>query len=119
MPIAITPKTPEAPVVSKNTKPYYEGSTKTPSESSSGALVPSFSHSVIENNRSDGYWVETFNFSKKEKVPGVIVYVVPSRSYIMCTMLIWIQAPVSSLVLSSSSTTPSRPQNTRPNAVAE
>ncbi|OCK81474.1 hypothetical protein K432DRAFT_295373 [Lepidopterella palustris CBS 459.81] len=35
-------------------------------------LVPSFSSSIIEDNRSDGYWVETFHFSKEDRVPGVI-----------------------------------------------
>lgn len=42
----------------------------TPSKSTTQA--PSFSSSVIESNRSDGYWVETFHFDQKDKVPGII-----------------------------------------------
>jgi aldos-2-ulose dehydratase len=34
--------------------------------------VPSFSSSIIENNRTDGYWVETFHFDDKDRVPGII-----------------------------------------------
>ncbi|KAH6844715.1 hypothetical protein B0I37DRAFT_446698 [Chaetomium sp. MPI-CAGE-AT-0009] len=34
--------------------------------------VPSFGRSVIEDNRSDGYWVETFHFCKDDLVPGII-----------------------------------------------
>ncbi|KAF4314154.1 hypothetical protein GTA08_BOTSDO01273 [Botryosphaeria dothidea] len=35
-------------------------------------LEPSFSSTVIEDNRSDGYWVEKFQFSQEDRVPGVI-----------------------------------------------
>ncbi|KAL1636192.1 hypothetical protein SLS58_009886 [Diplodia intermedia] len=35
-------------------------------------LEPSFSSSIIEDKRSDGYWVEKFLFSKEDHVPGVI-----------------------------------------------
>jgi hypothetical protein len=34
--------------------------------------VPVFDSNVIDSDRSDGYWVETFQFSKDDKVPGVI-----------------------------------------------
>lgn len=34
---------------------------------------PSFTSSVIQGNRSDGYWVEAFHFdTKKDRVPGII-----------------------------------------------
>ncbi|EKG12892.1 hypothetical protein MPH_09991 [Macrophomina phaseolina MS6] len=35
-------------------------------------LEPSFSSSIIEDKRSDGYWVEKFQFSTEDHVPGVI-----------------------------------------------
>lgn len=38
----------------------------------SSIQVPSFGSSVIESNRKDGYWVETFHFSSKDRVPGII-----------------------------------------------
>ena len=38
----------------------------------SSIQVPSFRSSVIESNRKDGYWVETFHFSSKDRVPGII-----------------------------------------------
>lgn len=34
--------------------------------------VPVFGSAVIDNDRTDGYWVETFHFNKKDTVPGVI-----------------------------------------------
>ncbi|RYP70278.1 hypothetical protein DL771_005581 [Monosporascus sp. 5C6A] len=33
---------------------------------------PSFGRLVIDDDRSDGYWVETFHFSSDERVPGII-----------------------------------------------
>lgn len=33
--------------------------------------VPSFGKTVIENDRKDGYWVETFHFANGE-VPGLL-----------------------------------------------
>ncbi|RYP09116.1 hypothetical protein DL764_001483 [Monosporascus ibericus] len=37
-----------------------------------GILEPSFGRLVIDEKRSDGYWVETFHFSNQESVPGII-----------------------------------------------
>lgn len=37
--------------------------------------VPRFNASVIEDNRKDGYWVETFHFSKEDRVPGIVTSV--------------------------------------------
>lgn len=34
--------------------------------------APSFQSTVIDSDRQDGYWVETFPFSTDDKVPGVI-----------------------------------------------
>jgi hypothetical protein len=34
--------------------------------------VPVFDSSVIDSDRTDGYWVETFHFKKDDKIPGVI-----------------------------------------------
>jgi hypothetical protein len=33
---------------------------------------PSFGSNIIEDKRSDGYWVETFHFDKEDPVPGII-----------------------------------------------
>ncbi|KAH8676425.1 hypothetical protein BGZ60DRAFT_513367 [Tricladium varicosporioides] len=33
---------------------------------------PSFGHFVIDKDRTDGYWVETFHFSQADLVPGII-----------------------------------------------
>lgn len=33
--------------------------------------VPEFGRAVIEDNRKDGYWVETFKFGEDE-VPGLV-----------------------------------------------
>lgn len=39
----------------------------------SSVKVPQYSSSVIQSNRSDGYWVETFHFDQKhDRVPGII-----------------------------------------------
>jgi hypothetical protein len=39
----------------------------------SSVQVPQYSSSIIQSNRSDGYWVETFHFHKKhDRVPGII-----------------------------------------------
>jgi hypothetical protein len=38
-------------------------------------LVPQFGNSVIEDNREDGYWVETFHFHKDDRAPGIITCV--------------------------------------------
>jgi hypothetical protein len=37
-------------------------------------IEPSFGRSVIDTKKSDGYWVETFQFSNQEPVPGIIAY---------------------------------------------
>ncbi|KPM43201.1 hypothetical protein AK830_g3334 [Neonectria ditissima] len=34
--------------------------------------VPSFSDSIIDDKRADGYWVETFKLDEKDTVPGII-----------------------------------------------
>jgi hypothetical protein len=34
--------------------------------------TPVFDSEVIDSDRTDGYWVETFHFNKNDKVPGVI-----------------------------------------------
>ncbi|KAK7413087.1 hypothetical protein QQX98_008035 [Neonectria punicea] len=34
--------------------------------------TPSFSDSIIDDKRTDGYWVETFKFDKDDSVPGII-----------------------------------------------
>lgn len=34
--------------------------------------IPSFSRTVIEDKRTDGYWIEAFHFSKDDKAPGLI-----------------------------------------------
>lgn len=41
-------------------------------ERSKTVPVPVFESTVIDTEREDGYWVETFHFSKTDKVPGVI-----------------------------------------------
>lgn len=41
-------------------------------ESRKTVPVPVFESTVIDSHREDGYWVETFSFSKDDKVPGVI-----------------------------------------------
>lgn len=41
-------------------------------ERSKTVSVPVFESTVIDSDREDGYWVETFHFSKDDKVPGVI-----------------------------------------------
>lgn len=39
----------------------------------SGVQEPSYSSSVLQSNRSDGYWVETFHFDlTHDRVPGII-----------------------------------------------
>ncbi|KAK7954127.1 hypothetical protein PG988_014821 [Apiospora saccharicola] len=43
------------------------------SPSSSSVSPPSFGSAVIQSDRKDGYWVETFQFSKDDRVPGVMV----------------------------------------------
>ncbi|KAK5651789.1 hypothetical protein OQA88_11656 [Cercophora sp. LCS_1] len=35
-------------------------------------ITPVFDSTIIDYDRTDGYWVETFQFSKEDKVPGVI-----------------------------------------------
>ncbi|KAK0716080.1 hypothetical protein B0H67DRAFT_256768 [Lasiosphaeris hirsuta] len=40
---------------------------------SKSPIVPIFESAVIESDRQDGYWVETFHFSRDDKAPGVIV----------------------------------------------
>lgn len=37
--------------------------------------TPKFTKSVVENNRIDGYWLETFWVDKADKYPGLIGYV--------------------------------------------
>jgi hypothetical protein len=37
--------------------------------------APVFESAVIDSDRTDGYWVETFHFTKNDRVPGVITYV--------------------------------------------
>lgn len=37
----------------------------------SDIIVPKFGRTVIESDRKDGYWVETFPFGKDE-IPGLI-----------------------------------------------
>ncbi|RYP05666.1 hypothetical protein DL765_009768 [Monosporascus sp. GIB2] len=37
-----------------------------------GILEPSFGRLVIDEKKSDGYWVETFHFSNQESIPGII-----------------------------------------------
>lgn len=44
-------------------------------------LEPSFSSTVIEDNRSDGYWVEKFQFSQEDHVPGVITSVLRNAPF--------------------------------------
>lgn len=39
--------------------------------SSADFAVPEFGRAVIEGDRTDGYWVETFKFEKDE-VPGLV-----------------------------------------------
>ncbi|KAH6871884.1 hypothetical protein B0T10DRAFT_611080 [Thelonectria olida] len=34
--------------------------------------IPSFGNAVVEAKREDGYWVDTFHFSDKDRVPGII-----------------------------------------------
>jgi len=34
--------------------------------------VPVFESTVIDGDREDGYWVETFHFNADDKIPGVI-----------------------------------------------
>jgi hypothetical protein len=38
-------------------------------------LIPEFGQHVIEGDRKDGYWVETFHFDKPDLAPGIITYV--------------------------------------------
>lgn len=43
-------------------------------------ITPVFDSEVIDSDRTDGYWVETFLFDNNDKVPGVITYEpIPSR----------------------------------------
>jgi hypothetical protein len=48
----------------------------------SAPVPPNFGSSVIEPERKDGYWIETFQFSKEDDVPGVIACAVPFRDLI-------------------------------------
>ena len=44
-----------------------------PTSKRTNVQVPSFGSAIIENKRSDGYWVVTFHFdTKKDRVPGTI-----------------------------------------------
>lgn len=36
--------------------------------------TPVFDSQVIDGDRTDGYWVETFQFDQKDEVPGVVTY---------------------------------------------
>lgn len=44
----------------------------TPATNKSTIQVPSFGSAIIQKSRTDGYWVETFHFSNKDRVPGII-----------------------------------------------
>ncbi len=38
---------------------------------SSNVLTPSFGTGTIEDNRTDGYWVEPIKLSQDDPVPGI------------------------------------------------
>ncbi|KAI0152757.1 hypothetical protein GGR57DRAFT_513367 [Xylariaceae sp. FL1272] len=40
---------------------------------SSQIIEPSFSPSIIQDKRSDGYWIEKFHFHSDDQVPGLLV----------------------------------------------
>lgn len=38
--------------------------------------TPKFTKSVVQDNRTDGYWIETFWVDPNDKVPGLIGYAI-------------------------------------------
>lgn len=36
--------------------------------------TPAFTKSVVQDDRTDGYWIETFWVDPRDKVPGLIGY---------------------------------------------
>lgn len=38
--------------------------------------TPKFTKTVVQDNRTDGYWIETFWVDPNDKVPGLIGYVI-------------------------------------------
>lgn len=39
------------------------------------ALTPSFTSSIVQSDRSDGYWVENIKIDSNDRVPSIIAYV--------------------------------------------
>lgn len=49
--------------------------------------TPAFTKSVVQDDRTDGYWIETFWVDPRDKVPGLIGYACYPHAF--STVLIW------------------------------